>query len=47
MHLPEGILSEALLDKQAARAAQADAQVVKVVKKARTGSFAPGFEPPQ
>ena len=40
MLLPEHILSEA------ARAAQADVQVVQVAKKARTGSFAPGFEPP-
>ena len=47
MALPEPILEEALLDKQAARAAQADVQVVQVAKKARTGSFAPGFEPPQ
>ena len=40
-------IKAALLDKQAARAAQADAQLVKVVKKARTGSFAPGFGLPE
>ena len=45
MLLPEHILEEALLDKRAART-QADVQVVQVAKKPRTGSFAPGFEPP-
>ena len=49
MLLPEPALREALRDKQAARSAQADAQVVGVVpvaKRARTGSCAPGSQSP-
>ena len=49
MILPEPALREALRDKQAARSAQADAQVVRVVpvaKRARTGSCAPGSQSP-